>query len=238
MKLHCPECSQHLNVPEGHDGRRVRCPKCSAIFSIGREPEPRASPKSEGIDPDFPTPPRELETPLSWTLDQDRAPAHQQVLWELKIHDGRVFGPVDRFTLDQWVSEGRVGQESWLRRSTEREWQPAPTIFPYLRTPPSEIHAVSSRGASQRARNTNSNGPVYVEGHRGFTVFLLGLFGFCCVMTAFVAIVMAAVDLPKMKAGTMDPQGEYLTTVGLVLALVSLLLFIYSMYQPFMDILF
>lgn len=238
MKLLCPECSQHLNVPDGHDGRRVRCPKCSAIFSIGREPEPQASPRSEGLDPAFPTPPRELETPLPWTLDQDQAPPHREVFWELKINDGRVFGPVDRFTLDQWVSEGRVGQDSWLRRSTEREWQPAQAIFPYLRTPASEARALSSHGASRRPGNTNSSGPVYVEGHRGITVFLLALFGFCCSISSLAAIVMAAVDLPKMKSGTMDPQGEYLTTAGLVLALVSLFLSIYYMSGPFMDILF
>lgn len=238
MKLHCPECGQHLNVPDGHHGSRVRCPKCSAIFSIGGEAESPSTASSQGNPADNPVPTRVIESLLPWSNEQDAPTPQQQVLWELKINDGRVFGPVDRFALDQWVSEGRVGQDSWLRRSTDREWQPAQTVFPFLRTRPFDASPGPSRGAPQRTRNTNSSGPVYVEGHRGFTVFLLGIFGFCCLITALIAIVMAAIDLPKMKAGTMDPQGEYLTMVGLVLALVSLFFAVFNLSGPLVDILF
>ena len=238
MKLYCPDCDQHLNVPKGHHGRRVRCPKCGAIFTVGSESESQAESFSKENPTEHPAPTREIETPLPWSNEQDTPSPHQAILWELKIHDGRVFGPIDRFTLDQWVSEGRVGQDSWLRRSTEKEWQPAQAIFPYLRTPAAEANALSSRGASRRSGNTNSSGPVYLEGHRGFTIFLLGLFGFCCLITAFIAIVMAVIDLPKMKAGTMDPKGEYLTTVGLVLALVSLCFSLFNLSGPLVEILF
>ena len=71
---------------------------------------------------------------------------------------------------------------------------------------------------------TSSSGPVYTERHRGISIFVLSCFGFCCQITAVIAIVMAMNDLPKMKRGTMDPRGEYLTTTGLVLAVVSLIL--------------
>ena len=104
--------------------RTVRCPKCNAIFSVV-EPV-----RDEGVaikdDPSLPSP----GPPAKGQVERrsSREPATSQssadLAWELKIADGRVFGPVDRPTLDQWIREGYVGIDCWLRRSTNREWQP------------------------------------------------------------------------------------------------------------------
>ena len=39
---------------------------------------------------------------------------------------------------------------------------------------------------------------------------------------------MAMNDLPKIKRGTMDTRGEYLTTTGLVLTVVNLILTLHA----------
>ena len=39
---------------------------------------------------------------------------------------------------------------------------------------------------------------------------------------------MAMNDFPKIKRSTMDPRGEYLTTTGLVLAVVTLILTLHA----------
>ena len=58
----------------------------------------------------------------------------------------------------------------------------------------------------------------------GFAALLPQLLTTGNLASGFYAIVMAMNDLPKMKRGTMDPRGEYLTTTGLVLAVVTLIL--------------
>ena len=125
MKLQCPECDRRLRLSDEQRVRTVRCPKCNAIFSVV-EPV-----RDEGVaikdDPSLPSP----GPPAKGQVERrsSREPATSQssadLVWELKIADGRVFGPVDRPTLDQWIREGYVGIDCWLRRSTNREWQPA-----------------------------------------------------------------------------------------------------------------
>ena len=124
MKLQCPECDRRLRLSDEQRVRTVRCPKCNAIFSVV-EPV-----RDEGVaikdDPSLPSP----GPPAKGQVERrsSREPATSQssadLAWELKIADGRVFGPVDRPTLDQWIREGYVGIDCWLRRSTNREWQP------------------------------------------------------------------------------------------------------------------
>ena len=93
-------------------------------------------------------------------------------------------------------------------------------------------HRLSKRGSHLVLRIpvdvTSSCDPVYTERHRGISIFVLSCFRFCCQITAVIAIVMAMNDLPKIKRGTMDPRGEYLTTTGLVLAVVTLILTLHA----------
>ncbi|MEC7719543.1 MAG: zinc-ribbon domain-containing protein [Planctomycetota bacterium] len=225
MKLQCPECDQRLRLPDEQRGRTVRCPKCNAIFSVaGPVGDDEGALKADPSQP-CPGPPATGQVERRSSREPAISRSSAEPSWELKIADGRVFGPADRSTLDQWVREGRVGIDCWLRRPTDREWQPAQSVFPYLRTMGSPF---GEKGGSSRVPPpvdaTSSSGPVYTERHRGISIFVLSCFGFCCQITAVIAIVMAMNDLPKMKRGTMDPRGEYLTTTGLVLAVVSLIL--------------
>ncbi len=75
----------------------------------------------------------------------------------------------------------------------------------------------------------------YYAPHRGGLILTLGILAIvcnlCCI-PGIMAWVMGAGDLKKIKTGQMDPQGESLTSAGMILgivgtALVALLIIIY-----------
>lgn len=66
--------------------------------------------------------------------------------------------------------------------------------------------------------------------HRGgwvLTFGILGLMGCCCCLSmvfSILALVLGLSDLGEMKKGVMDPSGQTLTTVGVVLGAVGVIL--------------
>lgn len=64
-----------------------------------------------------------------------------------------------------------------------------------------------------------------MEPHRGTTVLVLGILGLVvCQVCGIVAWVMANKDLPKMEAGTMDPEGLGQTKAGKICGIISVIL--------------
>lgn len=67
--------------------------------------------------------------------------------------------------------------------------------------------------------------PAYVDAHRGGLVLALGIISIvgcnCCFVPGILAWVFGATDLGKMKAGRMDPSGETLTRVGMILGIIG-----------------
>jgi uncharacterized BrkB/YihY/UPF0761 family membrane protein len=64
-----------------------------------------------------------------------------------------------------------------------------------------------------------------VEPHRGVMILVFGILGLMvCFIFGIVAWVMGKGDLQKIKAGTMDREGEALTRVGYILGIVATVL--------------
>lgn len=62
----------------------------------------------------------------------------------------------------------------------------------------------------------------YLRPHRGGLVLTFGILGIlCCMPLGIAAWVMGASDLSEIRAGRMDPNGETLTRVGMILGIVS-----------------
>ena len=58
--------------------------------------------------------------------------------------------------------------------------------------------------------------------HRGGLVLAFGIIGIvCCMPFGIAAWVMGASDLSEIRAGRMDPSGESMTRVGMILGIVS-----------------
>jgi len=110
---------------------------------------------------------------------------------------------------------------------------PAPPVVPPP-VAPQAMPAGYNAGYSQPMQGMATQAPYGApisgsfEPHRGGLVLTMGIFGvvFSCLgIIGIIGIVMSSRDLKKIKAGQMDPQGEGLTTFGLVLSIVGTVIF-------------
>ena len=64
--------------------------------------------------------------------------------------------------------------------------------------------------------------------HRGVLVLVFGILGIflSCIIFSIIAWVLGKGDLEKMRAGQMDPSGESMTKVGMILGIVGTALFL------------
>ena len=198
----CHACGKLLRVADEHAGKVARCPACQTVYSVPGRDDPSAS---------------------SAAATPERADR-----WFMKTADGLQYGPVDRKELDSWQREGRITAQAQLLREADGRWIWAGQVYP-------QLHSLASDGPSQLAEEAPSqdpyappsysygSGPSYLEPHRGAAILALAIVGVCaCNVLSIVAVVMAAIDLNKMKRGTMDPSGRGLTVAGLVIALLTL----------------
>ena len=84
----CQTCARKLRVADEYAGKRARCPQCGTIYVV---PGQAAGGTRVGNWPRRFT---------SVEPDDEK--------WQVRTPDGRVYGPVPKSELDQWVAEGRV----------------------------------------------------------------------------------------------------------------------------------
>jgi hypothetical protein len=65
-----------------------------------------------------------------------------------------------------------------------------------------------------------------MEPHRGTLILVLGILSLagCGIFTGIPAWIMGNGDLKKIRAGTMDKEGESLTNIGRILGMISTIL--------------
>lgn len=204
MEIKCPGCEQLLRLNDADVGKQARCPKCQTVFSIPGEPLAGDEPGDSASS-----------LPDSWFL---------------KIDDGRIFGPVPKLELDQWMNEGRVVASSSLRREGESSWVAAASIYPSLRVSmssgPASNNPYSDANAAYGAYSSPSATPgrSFQEPHRGGMILGFGVVGLvCCCFFGLAAWIMGYGDLKKIDEGRMDPSGRGLTQAGMIIGIVGTL---------------
>ncbi len=195
----CQACGATLSVADEHAGRQARCPKCGQTYTV-----PQAGGEAE------------VSAAASRPDAIDR--------WSMLGVDGRVYGPVDRPTLDRWVAEGRVSTECQLRQG-DQPWQPAADYYPDLvaASPPNPFAA---GGRSDAATPTPRSG--LGRPHRGGLILALAIIGLVtgCVIPSAMAWIMGGGDLKKMERGEMDREGYGLTQAGKIIGQVMTIIFL------------
>ncbi len=202
----CEGCGARLSVESSHVGRSAQCPQCGHVYVVSgpnSESDGEARPPKAGVAGD----------------------RQSSGLWHLQTPEGKTYGPVDRMTLDQWTSEGRVSSECMLRG--DGPWCPAEEIYPELKPPPVDAGNPFSAGSAP------STAPVqgFHESHRGPLILGLGIAGLLvpCPLLSAMAWFMGNSDLRKMQLGRMDPSGYSLTQVGRVFGMIFTLLWVVSL---------
>ncbi len=109
VEITCAGCQRKLRVGNDAQGKKIKCPEC---FTINAPPDPAAGSSAAGA--------------------AATATGSRQPTWHVKTSDGRVYGPVIKYVVDQWVSEGRIDGNSQLLQEGSGQWQWAGTYYPHL----------------------------------------------------------------------------------------------------------
>lgn len=213
----CQGCGKRLRVGDEHAGKLAKCPQCQAVYTV---------PQSA--------------VAASWGAGASTSSALSAGdRWHLKTPDGLSFGPVARVELDRWLGEGRITAQSQILHEGDGQWVWAAQIYPHLQNvalaspfqPGAAPRGVNPYAPSAVAPMGTPNYQGYLEPHHGVLVLVLGIVSVACFILAFPAIILAFIDLGKMKRGVMDPSGRGLTIAGLCIAIlpVALMLFQFVM---------
>lgn len=202
----CQTCACKLRVADEFAGKRARCPQCGTIYVVPGY-----------VVPDQP----ELVTGgLDETFDRPRPDDEK---WQMRTPDHRVYGPVPKSELDQWVAEGRVPAEASLQSESAAYWRPAAEVFPHLG------HSAPMQAAMNPFAEQPMESPFAVPSrpdrrpHRGVLILIFAILGWvvCCPIFAMVAWIMGQSDVRDMRQGLMDDSGMSLTQAGMVLGMIE-----------------
>jgi hypothetical protein len=212
----CQGCGKRLRVADEHAGKLAKCPQCQAVYTV-----PRSA------------------VAASWgagaSTSSSLSPGDR---WHLKTPDGLSFGPVARVELDRWLGEGRITARSQILHEGDGQWVWAAQVYPHLASaalaspfqpglaPTGGINPYAPSSAIAPMGTPHFQG--YLEPHHGVLVLVLGIMGLVCVFLAIPAIILAFIDLRKMKSGVMDPSGRGLTIAGLVIAILPIALTLFQ----------
>ncbi len=197
----CPICTRKLRVPDDLLGTSVRCPDCGNTFTANGGPVPSLTPAAapaadapaleRAAPPDGAAPPAPLGTPHSVT---GSAP-------------GRVPAP--------------AGAEEQTRACPACGKQ-IPANAARCPACGEDLGDEDSRPWERPRRHL---GRMDTEPHRGVVVLVLGILGLVMggigLPMAIIAWVLGHADLKKIRAGTMDPEGEGLTQAGKICGIIG-----------------
>jgi hypothetical protein len=218
----CTECGKQLRVGDEYAGQRARCPSCGNIYTVPRDD----GAPSESDSPD--------QAPLPTDTNGDHVPGEVD-RWFMQTPEGRVYGPVSRSQLDQWVREGRVDEDCQLRLGEQSPWQWASQVYGilgYAAAP--EVGPGNPFAGGQMVRPDEGPGrratqqTGYVQPHRGGLVLALGILAWAisCPILGIAAWWLGNEDLRTMAQGRMDSSGRGVTQAGRVLGMINSLLWI------------
>jgi hypothetical protein len=205
----CQNCARKLRVADEYAGKKARCPQCHTIYVV---PGP-----SHAAAPTQPP-----ETPAS-----PFTPARGPERWRVRTPDGRVYGPVPKSELDQWVAEGRIPPQAALQIESTDAWRSASEVYLQLQRS-GRLTASSNPFADLPTSPTvRSQATMYPQrSHRGVLILVFGILAWIvCPVFAPVAWIMGQGDLREMRRGAMDPSGMSLTQAGMILGMVYTILF-------------
>lgn len=233
----CQGCARKLRVPDEHAGKKARCPQCGMIYVVPSSPD-ASSPAIDPASPETPartdSGPDDIPSSAASPFASNAASAKQE-RWQVRTNDGRVYGPVPKYEVDQWFSEGRIPANATLLREGDSQWRNAADVYPQLASGRRKIdernNPFSELATPHGVRRTPTVPRRYQAPHRGGLILVLAILGWaiCPVLGPF-AWAMGSGDLRQMQAGQMDPSGQGLTQAGMILGIIQTILMLVGVF--------
>ena len=210
IQANCPQCNTLLEVDDIYAGKMARCPECDENFKL-----PETSSTTE----------RSYSISGGAALEPASVIPHDdQPHYFLRSSDKRVYGPVAKLLLEQWVTQGRINSQCDIREKSSDPWQSASNYYPILDQPES-IAIGNPFGVTVKKEQASGK---YHMPHRGGLVLTFGILGctFICPIFCLLAWVIGSMDILEMDAGRMDEAGYNFTRVGYFMGMAFSLIWI------------
>ncbi len=130
VRFECP-AGHKLHVKAELAGKRGICPECGVKFivpSFSGQRVPEDNGPAEGTTATISGPAATSSTsmpPIAKSVPGAQPPpAVEAATWFIRPASGGQFGPADDATFAQWVTEGRVANDSWVWRNGWADWKP------------------------------------------------------------------------------------------------------------------
>lgn len=148
--------------------------------------------------------------------------------WLMQTQEGAIYGPVSRFDLDQWESEGRLSAVCLVQRAGQSHWQSALILYPHLAgASPAPVTSKNPPRDPRAHVGTNRRvapGPMIQRGNNGPAVLAMGILGvimFAFPVFAMIAWAMGASEMRAIQRGEARSEGQLLVKIGHILGLVG-----------------
>jgi hypothetical protein len=251
----CSGCGKTLRVDDEFAGRKARCPVCGSIYSVvspaqdsdalrtkstnlqlEKKPDPFAPtwndlPTQELIHPSTPSiqPTQTIQGGVASSL----APSGDRFF--VRPPDGTVYGPVDQVAVMRWLQEGRLNNESHIKRENETQWLGIPAWLFQIKQNANPI-VERSRVDSGLSKNPFGSAPVsanqsagYAQPGNGIWILILGIFSWILCPTLFgsfacstIAIIMAKNEIANIRSGRTPESQRMMALTGMWLSIINI----------------
>jgi len=235
-----------LRVADDFAGRKARCPICGVIYVVG-DSGTQASSVDSGIAETTYKQPIDSNSlpsmePLASleSLSNPIAPAPSRINEEFFVRtpNQSVYGPTDRQTVLDWITQGRLDDSCHIRQSNSEQWigLPAWSFQSKQQDPFANAYSVRGVGPAQNesvqfkpAPNSLNQSAGYASSGNGFVVLILGIVSWILCPTfvgalicAIIAIVLGLNELKRVRQGISPASNKTPATFGLWLGIINL----------------
>jgi hypothetical protein len=142
-------------------------------------------------------------------------------VWHVRLANGQQIGPLDDVGLQQWISEGQLGDHDLIWRNGWPQWQPATAVLSQLPQPEQEIEPLGAGAAAGRgddplmdavqATVQGSSTNWFTQRHRGkkeirarLSLVLLGLIVLLFALLLYIFAIRKQPDESKSQTSLLN----------------------------------
>ena len=242
----CSGCGKMLRVADDFAGRKARCPICGVIYVVGDSGMQAVAVESGNAKTTYEQPidSNSLGSiePLagSESLSSPIAPTPARINEEFFVGtpNQSVYGPTDRQTVLDWITQGRLDDSCHIRQSNSEQWigLPAWSFQSKQQDPFANAYSVRDVRSDQNesvqfkpAPNSLNQSAGYAHSGNGIVALILGIGSWILCPTflgalicAIFAIVLGRNELKRVRQGISPASNRTPAMFGLWLGIINL----------------
>jgi len=242
----CSGCGKMLRVVDDFAGRKARCPICGGIYVVGDSRTQSLDDDAGNTETTYAQTREPISLPTleplapseSWSSPVAPAPSRINDEFFVRTPNQSVYGPTDRQTVLDWITQGRLDDSCHIRQSSSEQWigLPAWRFQSKQQDPFANPYSIRAEGPTQKgslpfqsAPNSENQSAGYARSGNGIAVLILGIVSWILCPTvlgslicASFAIVLGQNELKRVRQGISPDADRIPALFGLWLGIINL----------------